>query len=90
MSRPTKSERAMAAELCSLCASYGSPISITRMMEMLYGLSVDETVTVRFAKLAVRAWDAANRKATRPHHDADSLRDDYAEAESMLREGWQP
>lgn len=85
--------RERAAILCSAAASYGNAIGITGITSLM--LSVDHTTAVklRIAKLAVRAWDAANRRLDdggRRVYTDESMRADYAEAEALLRTGWSP
>lgn len=85
----SNSVREEAAQLCSMMACFGEPISVTRATSLLHGIPDTEAVRTLVARVAVRAWDAAHRTSNRPT-DAESIRDDYAEAEALLRCGWTP
>jgi O-acetyl-ADP-ribose deacetylase (regulator of RNase III) len=84
----SKRLREEAAVLCSMSACSAECVSIRTMCERVYGVDINAV-----ARLAVRAWDAANRSFTlngRGVLDAATMRDDYAEAEALLRTGWTP
>ena len=86
--RISKRVREEAAMLCAIAASWPMAISIRDVTEHLHGVASN-----RAAWLAVRAWSEANRsfvRAGRNACDSASMRDDYAEAESLLRCGWSP
>ena len=85
--------REEAARLCSIAACYGEPITVTYAVASLYGITHDAARRKLVARVAVRAWDAAHRafiRGGRDATDAAAIRDDYAEAEALLRTGWKP
>ncbi len=88
--RISEKVREEAARLCSACACHSNPISVTDMTSALYG--VPRTVAVRklVARVAVRAWSAAHIKLRNDPSEIDdeTTREDYAEAEALLRTGW--
>ncbi len=89
----SKRVREEAAQLCSACACHGVAISIAEAAAALFGIHETSVAHWLPARVAVRAWSAANRSlalaADRPY-DALTLRDEYAEAEALLRTGWSP
>lgn len=87
----TRRAREQAALLLSACASYGEAISVARMAEALFGLEPNDGYMHPVARLAVKCWGGARVKldavnGPRMFTD-DSIRDDYAEAECLLRTG---
>lgn len=85
----SKRIREEAAMLCAIAASWPtSSVSVSHVSNLLYG---DPRGGI--AWLAVRAWDAAHTayvRAGRNETDSNAMRDDYAEAECLLRTGWSP
>jgi hypothetical protein len=78
--------REEAAVLCSIAACWPTSVSVSRVSDRLYGEPYCDV-----AWLAVRAWDAAHTafvRAGREATDSNAIRDDYAEAEALLRTGW--
>jgi len=74
--------------MCAIAASWPTSVSISRLGDYLYGEPYGDV-----AWLAVRAWDAAHTafaRAGREATDSNAMRDDYAEAECLLRTGWEP
>ncbi len=93
MTTPSKRTREQAADVCAMCASYGEAISVARLVGLLWDIDESDARTTIAARLAVLAWDAAARKRIRTTNsgtNAETLRDDYAEAEALLRTGWSP
>ncbi len=92
MKRISKRVREEAARVCAACANRGEPISVTDAVAAIYGITRTEAVRTRVAKAAVEAWAWAHHNGERRPFpfDVDSLRDDYAEAEALIRTGWSP
>lgn len=86
--RISKRVREEAALICAIAANRGEPISVSSTASMLYGVDSVQAARRSSAKLAVEAWAFAAQMGGR--YDADQLRDDYAEAEALLRTGWEP
>ena len=76
----TKRVRDEAALICAVAASNGKPISISHVVEQL-DRSIDDA-----AHLAVKAWDEAHVV----YRCEGGVALEYAEAEAMLRTGWEP
>lgn len=87
--RISKKVREEAARICSVCANNGEPVSVTRAVATVYGVDERLAVNSPVARVAVRAWAEA-AGGFRRGYDCDALRDQYAEAEAMLRTGWTP
>ncbi len=89
----SKKTREQAAIICAACACSSEPISVTSAVAARYGVDVPDAVRMPVALVAVRAWAHANDNHGHRLSEAfgrSELRDDYAEAEALLRTGWSP
>ena len=86
----SKKLREQAADLCAVAASYGRPQSVAAVASEMFGITHTEAQRGIVARVAIHAWNAASNEAARHGReivDANAIRDDYAEAEAMLRTG---
>ncbi len=90
MKRISKRVREEAALICAIAASRGEPISITSVASLIHGIDVVAAVRKKTAKLAVKAWAVAHEGFDAGSYGFEAIRDEYAEAEALLRTGWTP